>query len=274
MGMRKRGLCSIFLLMTVVLSGWAVSCKREPAPSSATTPAHMPEASKSDPFADRLSQIVAAYRKVIVLLESEEAMSTEERSKAATAGEIIYHDNHQRLMDVGEQFGQELEAMSAAGFSSVPPNLNRFLDYLEQSPDLHDADKLVFREVVEDASSALHEMKADAAVLAALLTRLDDDLKALQEIQSLYDKELERILGRFHKRGMVVRREAWEAYVAYLKTRYSRAQILQEYASAIQNIAASRNGRDSALVTYGKSLPPKTLILTFDDGPQSPSRIA
>ena len=45
--------------------------------------------------------------------------------------------------------------------------------------------------------------------------RVDMDRKALAEIQSLYEQELDKILGRFETRGMPVRREAWDRYVAY-----------------------------------------------------------
>jgi peptidoglycan/xylan/chitin deacetylase (PgdA/CDA1 family) len=95
------------------------------------------------------------------------------------------------------------------------------------------------------------------------------DRKALAEIQSLYEKELEKIFGRFDTRGIVVRREAWERYVAYIRTKYKREDVLKAYESAAGRISASSKPghQDTELETYGSKLPPKTFILTFDDGP-------
>ena len=38
-------------------------------------------------------------------------------------------------------------------------------------------------------------------------------------LQALYDKEMEKIFGRFETRGMTVQREAWGSYVTFLKSR-------------------------------------------------------
>ena len=40
--------------------------------------------------------------------------------------------------------------------------------------------------------------------------RVETDRQALAEIQSLYERELDKIFGRFETRGMPVRREAWD----------------------------------------------------------------
>jgi peptidoglycan/xylan/chitin deacetylase (PgdA/CDA1 family) len=70
-----------------------------------------------------------------------------------------------------------------------------------------------------------------------------------------------------------VRREAWERYVAYLRTKYKREDIFKEYegvAGQIQKVSKQAAAhRDNELETYGTTLPPKTLVLTYDDGPHS-----
>src|SRR5262249_43413142 len=82
---------------------------------------------------------------------------------------------------------------------------------------------------------------------------------------SRYQKELEAIFGRFETRGMQVRREAWEHYVEFLRTRYTPKQILESLGPDLQLIAETR--AESPLETSGTKLPPKSLVLTFDDGP-------
>src|SRR5262249_32327113 len=149
------------------------------------------------------------------------------------------------------------------------PNVGRFLDLIETQDDLHDADKLGFREVFTDLAEALSGIKSATHAKADLESRVDTDRKALVEIQSLYEKELDKIFGRFETRGIQVRREAWERYVAYLHTKYKLEDILKEYEPQLARIASSSKAghQDNDLETYGSKLPAKTFLLTFDDGP-------
>jgi len=68
---------------------------------------------------------------------------------------------------------------------------------------------------------------------------------------------------------MPVRREAWDRYTAYVRTKYRREDILKAYAATVDRIRLSEKmgHQDNDLETYGSKLPPKTLLLTFDDGP-------
>jgi peptidoglycan/xylan/chitin deacetylase (PgdA/CDA1 family)/uncharacterized caspase-like protein len=147
--------------------------------------------------------------------------------------------------------------------------VNHFLDLVESEPELHDADKLSFREVLSDIAESLGGIRSAAPLKAELQTRIEMDRKALAEIQSLYEKELDKIFGRFETRGIQVRREAWDRYVAYLHTKYKREDIVKAYEPTVGriNVIGKQAERDSDLETFGAKLPPKTLVLTFDDGP-------
>ena len=98
--------------------------------------------------------------------------------------------------------------------------------------------------------------------------RISEDVAALEQIQTLYQKEISQIFSGLQTRGMVVHREAWEHYVAFLKTKYNREEILKESESQLPP-AESRGGAatKSKLEMFGTELPPKTIALTFDDGP-------
>ncbi len=136
-----------------------------------------------------------------------------------------------------------------------------FLDKLETDASLHDADKLAFREVVDSLQDHLRERAPANPKGRAVQLRLAEDDKALGEIRGLYEKEVSRIFARFETRGMTVHREAWEAYVASLKKSYSAAGILRDSGITIEEppMAATPAGPST--------LPDKTLVLTFDDGP-------
>lgn len=215
--------------------------------------------------------MVTAYRKLIVLLEDESAVDEAQQARVSVVGKVLFQENHERLSKLSDQLTEEIRQAETSQFTVRPQYLGKFLDQLETNAELHDADKLVFRDVLEDVSQTLSESKAQQGAKQQLQARVEGDLQSLREIQSLYDKELEKIFARFETRGLAVRREAWEKYVAFLRTRLNRDAILKEYDGATSSISESRQRgplkRDSKLEVFGRSLPPKTLVLTFDDGP-------
>jgi peptidoglycan/xylan/chitin deacetylase (PgdA/CDA1 family)/uncharacterized caspase-like protein len=214
-----------------------------------------------------ITGIVARYRKTIVLLDDDDSVPEPDRDKDSLVGKIIFQENHQAISNLSNGLTAEIE--KAGDFSQSLPNVSHFLDLIESRLDLHDADKLGFREVFTDIAETLAGVKSAAPAKADLESRVDMDRKALAEIQSLYEKELDKIFGRFETRGIRVRREAWERYVAYLRTQYKREDILKEYEPAIARISSSTKAghQDNDLEIYGTKLPPKTILLTFDDGP-------
>ena len=77
------------------------------------------------------------------------------------------------------------------------------------------------------------------------------------------------MFDKLQTRGMRVRREAWDNYLAFIRQKYQRDQILKEYESSLppaesRGTGAKKKNHDEI---FGTELPPKTLLLTFDDGP-------
>ncbi|PYR28262.1 MAG: polysaccharide deacetylase, partial [Acidobacteria bacterium] len=216
-----------------------------------------------------VDSIVERYRKTIILLEDDESRASADREQASLVGKIIFQENHQAISELSNRLTAEIEA--AGDFSKPPAAIGRFLDVIETQPELHDADKLSFREVLSDVAETLSGIMSSAQAKLDLEHRVDSDRKALAEIQSLYEKELDKIFGRFETRGMPVHREAWEGYVAYLRTKYKREDILKTYEPAAGRLGTVGRHRElhagADMENYGAQFPEKTFLLTFDDGP-------
>ena len=197
-------------------------------------------------------------------------MTPAERYRAAVVGKVIFHENQQRLAALGELLTSDLERGAAALAPDSP--VVGFLDLVETSPELRGADALAFGDVLAELAAAPKAAVPEAAA-ERLAARIESDRKALAEIKKGYERELDKIFGRFDTRGLAVRREGWESYVSHLKTLYSRDSILKEYEKTTRAIAGIRERppkeRDGPLEIYGGGLPPRSLVLTFDDGPHA-----
>jgi peptidoglycan/xylan/chitin deacetylase (PgdA/CDA1 family)/tetratricopeptide (TPR) repeat protein len=222
-----------------------------------------------DPLAQDMTEIVTRYRQNIVLAADQASLDEQTRERVTIVGRMIFDQNRHALEELSERFGEELTA--AASSASAPPGVTAFLDRLEKHPDLRDGDKLAFKDTVADLRAAIESLPQSPPWKAPLLTRIEEDQKALQEIQSLYEKELKEIFGRYETRGMTVRREAWESYLSFLKSLFTRESILKSFEDSLQSLSDGMRGSESrkeqGFVLTGQSLPKKTLVLTFDDGP-------
>jgi peptidoglycan/xylan/chitin deacetylase (PgdA/CDA1 family)/tetratricopeptide (TPR) repeat protein len=204
-----------------------------------------------------MDDTVAAYRKTIVLMNDAAALDEGNRERVRTAAWILFEKNRDRL----EKLEQDLRADLAT--KDAPLNA-AFLTRLETNADFRDADKLAFRDVLDGLAS----VPPAEAPSAPLRKRITDDVAALEQIQTLYQKEISQIFSGLQTRGMKVHREVWEHYVAFLKTKYNREQILKESPAQLPP-AESRGGAaaKSKLEMFGTELRQKTIALTFDDGP-------
>jgi len=211
----------------------------------------------SECFLANLKDDLACYRKIIVLFAEERALKPEERESVNRVGYTLYYENQARLSLLNEA----LERLAASPHKSRFPVMEELLDWIETGEGLYDADRLAFRESLRTLQMTVG---ADQSLPAVKLhKRISEDLSALTEIETLYDKELRQIFGRFGERGIEIKRQRWDDYLAKLKTLFTREQILKDYGTILPYTQKADEDKEIT----GKGLPPKTLVLSFDDGP-------
>jgi peptidoglycan/xylan/chitin deacetylase (PgdA/CDA1 family)/uncharacterized caspase-like protein len=258
---------------------WLVAHK--PA-GAATGSAPGTSASASSPaaagIAADLRRMLDTYRKMIVLTADEASLSAPERDAINRVGQQLFHENQQRGTGVEERLAQLVASSDPRRFDVV----GGLLDYVESGEGLYDADRLAFREMMQ----SLQTMVARDSSLPAikLHKRISEDLEALAEIERNYEREVHAVFDRFASRSIALKREKWDAYVAYLKTLHDRERILKEYGVVVaypvrpeaqaesqsgsqpESQPATRGMKEDGEI-FGGALPKKTVVLTFDDGP-------
>lgn len=235
-----------------------------PAPAAAAAPAQ--SALDTSAIANDMRALLDAYRKIIVLTQDEAALSSEGRALANRVGQALFHENQERIARLDAAIAGLMASNSPARFEAI----GGLLDYVESGEGLYDADRLAFRELMQ---SLLGQVAADSSLPAIKLhKRVSEDLDALAEIERNYEKEIRAVFGRFESRSIELKREKWGSYVAYLQTLYQRERILKDYGVVLpypskpEPQAPSQAGREEEEI-FGKALPKKTIVLTFDDGP-------
>lgn len=246
------------VVAAVAAGGAYLALRGKPAaqPVEAQASANMPQ------LRPEIQALLANYRKIIVLLADEKTLTDTERKSANQVGQSLFHENLERLARIQPLLVQA-QALPPAARDTL---LDALLSYIESAPDLYDADRLAFREVL----LALQKLAAADQTLPAikLHKRVSEDLAALEDIEKQYDKEISDIFSRFEARAITPKREKWDDYVAHLRKLYSREQIMKDYGVIVPYPEPPATaGPAPAKEIFGNALPPKTVVLTFDDGP-------
>jgi uncharacterized caspase-like protein/peptidoglycan/xylan/chitin deacetylase (PgdA/CDA1 family) len=210
-----------------------------------------------------LREVLANYRKIIVLLAEDKNLAPAARAEANRVGQGLFHDNQARIRALGDG----LEGLAGSGNPGRFEALGELLNYIEADKALKDADRLAFRELLQDL---LEDVARDSSLPAIKLhKRISEDLDAIAEIEHNYEKEIRQVFGRFEQtRAIELKRERWDSYLAYLKTLYSREAILKDYGVVLPYPAKPEVAeKDEEAEIFGSGLPKKTVVLTFDDGP-------
>jgi peptidoglycan/xylan/chitin deacetylase (PgdA/CDA1 family)/uncharacterized caspase-like protein len=222
-----------YLVLAFVL---LAACKR-PTPPAPTAQANVAAAHA---FGTTYQSIIRDHRAIILLLSDE----PESGSPETTAAWLI----HQRLQG-------NLAALSETATS--PAGLDQLLDKLEKDASLRDGDKIAFLEVLSDLPAA---------------PRLDRDRQVLLGIRNRYDGEIKKLLAHLPTRGLEDKREAWDSYVAFVRTVLKKDDVLAEFQRELGLMAPGTRGgtvawKDDKDSIVGRRFPEKALLLTFDDGP-------
>jgi peptidoglycan/xylan/chitin deacetylase (PgdA/CDA1 family)/tetratricopeptide (TPR) repeat protein len=206
---------------------------------------------REDPTLDaRLDTITTDYRRILLLMDGAESLDAATRSRCRTAGRRIFWDEQQTIREL------------AAELTRAPQKIGQVVRYVDPAltvpgtAHLRDADRLAFLDLFEELASNTQSNDVRAV--------LDD----LHSIQNSYREEVSRIFSQFATRGANGKREKWDSYIAWLHTLDSRDRILSQFNDDVTD--------ESETGTRGKAYPneisgidfaPKTVALTFDDGP-------
>lgn len=264
------------------LAGGAWFAGRERAPAAPVVQGTTTAPSDIAPRLLALAQeLLGAHRKIIVLLEGDEALPKATRDAVNVAGQALFHENQERLMRFEALMADAMKGAPTKGFTAGFTAIEGLLAYIESGAGLYDADRLAFREALQ----VLRRLVAADQTLPAikLHKRISEDLDALTEIERQYERELKAIFARFDARAIDLKRERWDDYLAQLRKQFSREQILKDFGTIIpypepkpdksagkggvNRSTGSKTTREEDGEIFGYSLPPKTVALTFDDGP-------
>lgn len=203
----------------------------------------------------QLDAITNRYRRILILMDGAEALDEATRSRCRTAGRRIFWEKQQAT---------DTLAREIAGQPKKVAQVIRYVTSTVALPGtthLRDADRLAFLDLFEDlagSDTSVSEKPDD------IRTALDD----LHSIQNAYREEVSKIFSQFATRGASGKREKWDAYIGWLRTLDSRDHILSQYNDGVSDEPETgMRGKAYPNEISGVDFEPKTVALTFDDGP-------
>jgi peptidoglycan/xylan/chitin deacetylase (PgdA/CDA1 family)/uncharacterized caspase-like protein len=257
-------------LLSAVLYGTGSTLARHSNPTGQAAQAS-PSVSSS------LDKIVERFRKIIVLLDDDASLSQEELARCVDIGRKIHQEKQELLDALTERLTSDLRGAASTRFRERTDSVESFIEYfsngLSNNHGLRDVDRLAFADLADELLAVVTQEERDAGINRSgvhdSLQKINDDLKS---IQSAYQKEVSRVFSALGVRGAQPKREKWRDYVKFLKGLFDRERLLIEYGHAKaeqeredETLRGVR--RDGKNEIFGYDLPPKSIVLTFDDGP-------
>jgi len=259
------------LLLTAALLALP-GCKRVADVPAALPAASAPQdANATAQLRGEADGLLALHRQIVVLMDGEAALPAAQRREVQALGQQLFHEllqRQQRLTDAALK-PDALDATTA------------LMTRIESEPGWFDADRLAFKEVLGQLASGLKSAQTLDGI--KLARRAQEDLDTLAEVEKAYEQELKEVFGGFAKRGIELKRERWSDYVAKLRKLHTRDAVMKQYGAQMPAaadlapeppVAAASSGSGGMRgvaakdrEVFGDKLPPKTVLLTFDDGP-------
>jgi peptidoglycan/xylan/chitin deacetylase (PgdA/CDA1 family)/uncharacterized caspase-like protein len=263
---KKRSILAAPLLLVLLLApfrvfGTAVGSNEQQARNTSTAAAGL---------RTTLDKIVESYRKIIVLLDDEASLPQEQRNRCVYVGRKIHQEKQELLEELSQTLTSDLHRAIASKYQQKPEFVGGFIEYFNHNTALRDVDRLAFIDLADELLSAAMEDERNHGLskssTQSALQRINDELKS---IQSVYQKEISRVFSSLGTRGKAPVREKWQDYVTFIKGLFNRDQVLTQYDRGKPEQDEGLRGarHDSKTEIYGYDLPPKSIVLTFDDGP-------
>lgn len=278
---------------------------QKPADSSASSPTPAVAASASPTasatLASQSDQLLARYRQMIVLMDGEAALKASEREAVRSVGLLLFHDMQdslQTLVATATAQGQDPAGLAA---------LSQLLDRIETEPGWFDADRLAFKEFLTQleqnfsTSQSISGLKLakraheDLAVLAEVEQAYAQELRDtfgrfaqrgitlkrekwtdyVAKLKTIYTREgilkdyatiLPDLSARPSDSSHASTSPASTATAADTGAEGSSAAASAP-ATAPATATTTRGPSKEERELFGRALPPKTVLLTFDDGP-------
>ena len=205
----------------------------------------------------QLEAVTTSFRKIIVLMDGAQDLNEALLSRCRTTGRRIFYAKQEAVESLTERLQQSYP-------SNTPDPILQTIQYVASS-NLRDADKLAFLDLFEDLQELAGPNPPRTPINDALRTTLDE----LHSIQLAYREEVTKIFSQFATRGGKADREKWDSYVRYLQGITTRDKVLAEYSDGISDEEPAEGGTRGAKSNeiFGSDFAPKTVALTFDDGP-------
>ncbi|MBI4854523.1 MAG: polysaccharide deacetylase family protein [Acidobacteria bacterium] len=267
-----KNICFITILLSLLVSFSNISAKTLDINSQESKKTSSNKDSQNElknELKTKLDRVIEAYRQIIVLFDDDSSLDSQKRNQNRNVAQIIYYEKQELLDELTKTLTSEIKNGGHKGPKYVHKLSDEFITYIN-STNLHDADRLAFLDLADELLSAIETVPNKYAKRHPLYDSLEKLNKELKSIQDIYREELKRIFSQFGMRSQEVKREKWQDYVSFLKNTMNREQILKQYAQ--EDIKSDetlfRGGlHDTKNEIYGYDLPPKTILLTFDDGP-------
>jgi peptidoglycan/xylan/chitin deacetylase (PgdA/CDA1 family)/tetratricopeptide (TPR) repeat protein len=257
------------LLLTVALA--LSACQRvNDVPAALPAASAAQDAGATTQLREGANGLLALHRQIVVLMDGEAALPAAQRREVQALGQQLFHEVLQRQQALADA-ALKPEALDATA---------ALLTRIESEPGWFDADRLAFKEVLGQLATGLKTAQTLDGI--KLSRRAQDDLDTLAEVEKAYEQELKEVFGGFAKRGIELKREKWADYVAKLKTLHTREAVMKQHGAQLpaatdlapEPPASSASGAMRGVAAkdrevFGDKLPPKTVLLTFDDGPHA-----